>query len=216
MSEPDKKEFSGIVPCGHCRNKSPMEIVHRFSQIRSDEDANGLDHGPVHELLLCPACDAITLRRGYWSEDDPGDANYTVLYPTNGNKMPLGLPASLQKPFEAAAKVKSIDPNAYGVLVGRLLELVCADRGAKGKNLSDKLSNLAERGEIPTKLVDVVKSLRRLRNVAAHATLGELAESDVPLVDDLGKAILEYVYSAPFLAKQAEDRLAQLTKPKKS
>ena len=142
MSEPDQKEFSELIQCDHCHNKSRMELVHRFSQVKYDESYHG-EHGPINELLLCAACDGVILRRGYWDEHDPGDAGYNILYPNTGNKMPLGLPTSLQKPYEAAVKVKSIDPNAYAVLVGRLLELVCVDREATGDTLGEKFSDLA-------------------------------------------------------------------------
>jgi hypothetical protein len=88
--------------------------------------------------------------------------------------------------------------------------MVCEDRSAGGKDLHSKLQDLATKGEIPTKLVGVADSLRNLRNVGAHAVLGELSNAEVPILDDLCKAILEYVYSAPYLAKQAEDRLNSL------
>jgi hypothetical protein len=40
--------------------------------------------------------------------------------------------------------------------------------------------------------------------------LGELTSAELPVLDDLTRAILEYVYSAPFLAREAEERLAKL------
>ena len=67
-----------------------------------------------------------------------------------------------------------------------------------------------ENGEIPAKLVDVAAGIRRLRNIGAHADLGELTEGELPVLDDLTRAILEYVYSAPLLAKEAEKRFARL------
>jgi Domain of unknown function (DUF4145) len=63
--------------------------------------------------------------------------------------------------------------------------------------LNKKLNDLAEKGEIPTKLVEVAHSLRKLRNFGAHASLGELTRDEIPILDDLCRAILEYVYNAP-------------------
>ena len=104
-------------------------------------------------------------------------------------------------------------PRRESVLVE---DFNCARREQGQKSGQLFQEQLAKRGEIPLKLVDVVSNLREFRNVGAHATLGELSATDVPLLDDLAKAILEYVYSAPFLAKRAEDRLSQLTKRKKT
>jgi len=36
-------------------------------------------------------------------------------------KIPLGLPAGIQKEYEAALKVRGISANAYGVLMGGFL-----------------------------------------------------------------------------------------------
>lgn len=92
----------------------------------------------------------------------------------------------------------------------RVLDFVCEDRQASGDTLDKKLKSLAGNGEIPSKLVDVAAGIRKLRNIGAHANLGELTEAELPVLGDLTRAILEYVYSAPSLAAEAEARLASL------
>jgi len=106
--------------------------------------------------------------------------------------------------------VRNIDANAYGVLLGRILELVCQDPNAIGKYLANKLGDLASKGEIPDRLVGVANGLKDLRNVGAHPTLGELTAVELPILDRLCRAILEYVYSAPYIANQAENCFQQL------
>jgi hypothetical protein len=117
------------------------------------------------------------------------------------------LPSKVAKAYEAAGRVKPVDPNAFAVLLGRVLEHVCEDRGAIGETLNERLGDLAQKGEIPRKLADMAHGLRNLRNVGAHATLGELTESEIPILDDLCRAILEYVYSAPALVARVQERL---------
>lgn len=212
---PDDKRFSGTTRCEHCGNSAPMEIVADYSGIRSCDDHPCSDlsweAGNVYELLRCPACDGVTLRSYYWHDMamDPSEIEFKTLYPS-GVDRPVGLPDLLARAFDAAQKVRNIDANAYGVLLGRLLELVCRDRNATGKHLAGKLGDLASKGEIPDKLVGVANGLKDLRNVGAHATLGELSAGEVPILDQLCRAILEYVYSAPFIAQQAETLLQQL------
>jgi hypothetical protein len=63
-----------------------------------------------------------------------------------------GLPVSLEREYAAALRVRSISANAYGVLMGRVLEMVCEDRNAKGNNSFRKLEDLAKKGEIPPKI----------------------------------------------------------------
>jgi hypothetical protein len=199
-----------------------MEIVAKYSEVREETLGHGLSevawqHGPVHEMLQCPACKAVTLRSYHWDDntlDEPLD--FHVLYPVGATNELGGLPDNIARAYEAARRVRTIDPNAYAVLVGRVVELICEDRDAKGKFLSHKLRDLAARGEIPKNLVPVAETLADLRNVGAHSSLGELTAGEVPLLDDLARSILEYVYVAPFVARCANERLQRLIARRKA
>lgn len=210
-----EKQFTQIQRCGHCGNSAPMEIVacHNGVKTYNDYPRSNMswECGTIYELMACPACEAISLRSYYWHDSamDPTDIEFKTLYPGRQDG-PLGLPDIIKRAHDAGQKVRNIDANAYGVLLGRLLELVCADRKAEGDTLNQRLEDLAKKGEIPSKLVGVAKGLKNLRNVGAHATLGELTPAELPILDNLCRAILEYVYSAPFLAKEAEDRWHRL------
>ena len=212
-----EKRFSSPIRCGHCSNLAPSEIVASYGDMRQDifdpPDQPPYEHGEVYELLKCPACGALSLRSYYWHDgymESEADVTYRQLYPSDV-RLPSGLPDSIERAFSAALKVKPIDSNAFGVLIGRVIELVCADRNASGRFLSNKLEDLAKRHEIPEKLVGVATGLSKLRNVGAHAELGELTPEEVPIVEDLCRALLDYVYSAPFLAQKAHDKVEQLT-----
>lgn len=202
------------MKCGHCQNAAPMEIVADASSVRDytdDSSGESWEAGAVYDLIKCPACDNMTLRSYDWHSGymDGSDIEYKVLYPLGG-KVLRGLPRKIEAAYQAAHKVRNIDANAYGVLLGRVLDFVCEDRNASGKTLDQKLKSLAANNEIPSKLVDVAAGIRKLRNIGAHANLGELTAAELPVLDDLTRAILEYVYSAPFLAREAEERLAKL------
>jgi len=196
-----EKQFTPTMKCGHCNNKAPMEIIATANKIETviyKENDLELQEGPVWEVLLCPACLKATLRGGHYFEPDGEDVGYEILYPRT-NESIAELPAAVNSAYEAAIKVRSIDPNAYAVLLGRVLDKVCMDRGAEGKSLSDRLKFLAEKGEIPSRLAEMAQQLRQLRNIGAHAELGDLTEKEIPLLSDLCTAILEYTYHAPAL-----------------
>jgi hypothetical protein len=209
-----EKSFTAPIKCGHCRNVSPMEIGATYSTIRQhDDDASDIvwEEGTAYEIVVCPACERVTFRSGFWHENmDPSEVEYVILYPS-GERALHGLPQKIAKAYQAAQKVRNIDANAYGVLLGRVLEFVCEDRTATGDTLDKKLKSLAGTSEIPPKLVEVAAGLRKLRNIGAHASFGELTEKELPVLDDLTRAILDYVYFAPYLAKEAEGRLARLS-----
>jgi hypothetical protein len=195
-----------------------MEVVASHAVRHEFDLPNGEESGEtilMYELCLCLSCSRICLREidliSY--EDEPPIA---ILYPpATAGGAPRGIPEEVAVAFEAALRVRGIDANAYAVLLGRVLEIVCRNRGAAGNTLAKKLADLSEKKEIPERLVDVANGLRQLRNVGAHADLGELTGAELPVLDNLTRAILEYVYTAPELVKEAEDCLSRLKARKK-
>ena len=216
----NEQRFTEAYQCRHCRNKAPMEIVGGYSGLREYcDERSGItwDAGYVYQIDCCPACSGITLRRYGWHSGsmDPSEIEYEVLYP-GSHEVPRGLPEAVQKAYEAATRVRSIDANAYSVLLGRVLEIVCQDRSAKGDSLAARLRDLSSKGEIPERLSQVADGLRQLRNVGAHPSLGELTAAEVPVLDNLTRAILEYVYTAEVLVQEAENCLNRLKTKKTS
>jgi hypothetical protein len=189
-----------------------MEHVAEYSQTgeyADDKSSLRWEAGAVFELLVCPACQGVTLRRYYYHElRDPEEWPLDVLYP-QAEKVPPGLPVKIEAAYQEAARVKNV-PNAYAVLLGRLLEMVCEDRQAVGNTLARKLDNLAARGEIPGPLAEIAHNLRSLRNIGAHAGPVDLTAGEIPLLDDLCRAVLEYVYSAPHLVERVKKRLDEM------
>ena len=212
------KRFSRALLCRHCGNTTAMEIVAIHAALDNIADENyPVFEGEIFQLLSCPTCRGISLGKYFHSDYLPEEAQETevsvILFPP-GSKSLAALPDKVQRAYRAATKVRSIDPNAYAVLLGRVLEILCEDRNAEGETLFSKLENLGSRGEIPAPLIKMAHSLRQLRNVGAHADLGELTAQEIPFLDDLCRAVLEYVYSAPDLIEKARKRLEEITKKK--
>jgi hypothetical protein len=169
-----EKLLSKILKCGHCGNSAPMEIVVVYNQdITYEDEYERFERNNTFQILFCPTCHEPTIRCIYWDRSmrDDTDLEITILYPPNNNQV-LGLPSNIRAAYEAALSVRKIEPNAYAVLIRRLLEMVCTDRAASGKVLNDKLGDLAKKGEIPPQLVSVAKGLKDFGNVGAHADAG--------------------------------------------
>lgn len=193
-----------------------MTIEATYSRIKTHEDENESmcwEEGDFWETLECPACNQVLLRKGYWHEylSDENVPSYELVYP-NKTEYIRGLPPHLSRAYEASQKVKSIDSNAFAVLLGRVLDLVCIDKNACGDSLFERLKDIANKGIMPQQLADMAHALRQLRNIGAHADLGELTASEVPILEDLSKAILEYVYSAPALVQLVQSKIDELKK----
>lgn len=214
-----EKEYTGIQKCRHCLNNISFEIIERCAVVTGSYEFAPNEHEDIStivELLKCPACSKLSIWLYTWCDmiDDGSDITPEIIYPktSDSDDIPPGLPDNINKALTAAHKVKSIDANAYAVLMGRVLEMICIDRKAKGKYLADQLQDLAEKGEIPNKLVTVAKSLKDLRNIGAHAALGELTREEIPILGSLCNAVLEYVYTAPYLVTQATEHLKKIRK----
>jgi hypothetical protein len=208
-----RPEETRLRYCGHCGWRLEMPVVHVENQVSEHRDEQlAWDEGPVYRLLVCPACNGVLLERlDFHDYLDPVEQELTAttLYPA-APELPKSTPKIVRVEYEAALKARTLDSVAYGIRLGRVLERICEDRGAQGKDLQAKLNELARKGEIPERLNDLAQSLRQLRNAGGHANLGELTESDIPLLDALGRAVLEYVYAAPELVAQAQERYREL------
>jgi hypothetical protein len=207
--------LSEVIECKHCGNISAMEILGTVDDLQFEEDDHGpgYSYGTKYDILKCPAplCKKVTVASYSYHEafEEDDSFPYKFIYPQSSNA-PIGLPDKIGKALMAAEKIKSIDVNAYAILIRRLLELVCIDRKAAGATLAGMLKDLSGKGEIPEKLVKVAAGLKDFGNIGAHAGSGELTEKEIPIVTALCKAILEYVYSAPHLANLAEEKLKSI------
>lgn len=196
------------IRCGSCDKTANQQVVAEYKQtIEGDDEFEGEPYSYVQDWLLrmslCASCDTVNLS----VQDDGGEI--TVLFPKPSSDLE-GLPEDIARAYKAARAVRLIDANAFAVLLGRVLELVCINRKANGDTLFKQLNDLATRGEIPGPLAAMADQLRILRNIGAHATLGELSRGEVPILDDICGAILEYVYSAPHRVDRVAKRIAEL------
>lgn len=146
-------------------------------------------------------------RMGTGTDPDYTDRSYDkILYPCEGES-PMGLPASIHPSWDAAMRVRKIDPNAFAVLLGRVLDAICAEQQAQGDTLYKRIENLADQGKVPQPLKEVAHKLRNLRNFGAHGNLGDLDPKDAPLLESLCRALLMYLYTVPALTRDAQKRL---------
>ena len=141
-------------------------------------------------------------------DDEPGP-KYKILYPQTKAK-DYNLPEKLEKAYIAAQRVKNIDPNAFAVLLGRTLDMICIEKNAHGRTLSDKIKNMSEIGIIPQQISQIALGLKDFRNIGAHADLGELSETEIPIVEELINVVLEYVYAAPAMIDRVRKEIDKL------
>lgn len=123
------------------------------------------------------------------------------------------VPANVLRSFEEALTCHANECYiGAAMLVRRTLEELCADRGAKGKVLADRLKDLRSKVVLPEAMFEALDHLRLLGNDAAHVEAKDydnVGEVEVEVAIDLAKEILKGVYQLDALV----GRLKALKKP---
>lgn len=194
--------------CKKCGQTDHAPTAGNYHSVVENDD--GSSTLTAYDVWICPTCSDITIDK--FIEDSPPNSDgwrtYAVL--PAPDSLLAGLPDSVAAALIEARSISSVNPNAYAMMLGRVLETVCVDRGANGRTLYDKLAVLSQRGELPPRLMDLANRFRDFRNIAAHADLGTLAPEDAPILEPMLEAILEYVYRLPALIDHASRRLNAL------
>ena len=185
-------------PCGHCGFKGPLDHKGEVAIKRgTDETRDGTDYewGKFATVFVCPVCEELTLGTYWWIDLLGEPEDYRRVYPSERDN--TALPDKVRERLETALKVKRIDPASYAVAIRRMLETVTNTEGAAGRDLFHKLDDLARQGRIPQPLAEIGHELRNLGKFGAHDEEIEVEQADVPMIEDLAEAILEYLYRAP-------------------
>jgi hypothetical protein len=188
--------------CPHCGNRAKQEKVH--SQ-QYDGIAWGVDDGDPSEadgtyhVYLCTTCREILVYHQLF------DFEWDLVYPEI--RLDRSVAKRVAKIYDEAIKIKRVSPNSFAVQIRRALEALCIDRGIKPGNLASMLTELSERGEIPTTLSEAGDILRLIGNLGAHADEIDVHPLQVMAIDDFFKSIIEYVYVLPNKIQNFKDML---------
>lgn len=206
-----------IRQCFHCGNKGLMEVLCTNSYVNNNPTFDdlgeivsfGIEQRYSWTLLSCPVCKKLTLDQLY--TDSISNFNfdeYSILYPESSVSFE-GVPQEIRTAFEAALKVKNIDPEISLLALRRALEAICKNKGAEGNNLNEMVQDLIERNILPSQLDDACWIIRRLGNAAAHT--GER------LVDPYGleqtirflKTIINFLYTLPVQMERMKEHITE-------
>lgn len=105
---------------------------------------------------------------------------------------------------------------ATAILVRRTLEEICADRGAKGKDLKDRICDLKTKVILPKELFDAMDELRLLGNDAAHIeakSYEEIGAEELQVAIEFTKEILKGVFQYKGLLTKLQALKKKKTEP---
>ena len=194
-----------VEKCSWCGVRTALNEKASAKVSYSFDEESGWEEVQTWFLYQCVSCNRPTLKE-LWEYPGAEDETLNTLMPA-GTSDEASLPDPVVNAWKAAQAVRHVEPNAFAVLVGRTLEVICREEGAKGKNLVESLRILADSGRIPGTLGEMAQKLRQIRNLGAHAASDEVRQADVPIIQEFADAILEYLYRAPAKIAAVEARL---------
>jgi Domain of unknown function (DUF4145) len=192
------------IRCPHCRHEGSFEAITAF---RSSHDINPYGHSVTWAIRRCPlpACSKIVFATSI------GTGHFifpsaTIDFDSNG--IPSEVLSCME---ESISCFVSGNYRASALMIRRTLEIMCEERGAEGKNLSERLKSLRSKVVLPEELMEGIHHLRILGNDAAHVearAFANVGEEEVDIAVSLAKEILKATYQYSSLV----DRLKSLAK----
>jgi Domain of unknown function (DUF4145) len=126
------------------------------------------------------------------------------------------LPPRLLETLEEAVKCHAAGCyKACALMVRRLLEELCKDKQAEGKDLKDRIAALSSKIVVPQELLSAAHDLRLLGNDAAHVEAKDydaIGKDEAMLAVELAKLLLNGVYQYSILI----DKLKARKKPSRT
>lgn len=111
---------------------------------------------------------------------------------------PSNLPAKILSSLEEAITCHAAGAHrASALMVRRVLEELCADRGAEGRDLKQRIHALSQSVIVPPDLFQAMDELRILGNDAAHIeakAYDNIGKTESDLAIELAKELLKAVY----------------------
>lgn len=209
---PGKQKLS--VPCGEC-DRATRHLVLAVTKTHLQSPDGEVDVWNEHMIVQCQGCLTISFRDESrcsedWDHDREGNV---VIHPTvkhfpnrvagrpvmsNPYHLPHGVYAIY---MEAHACLCAEQPIVTGFGLRAIVEAVCKDKSATGRNLQEKIDALQSMGFITASGKDILHNLRFMGNAAAHEMKNHKPQ-ELNAAFDVIEHLLQTVYVLPVTASQ--------------
>ena len=214
--KPNKFIIDEPHTCFHCGNTGLLKYVGKagWKYELLEENEYGIPEYVElfeHEdwyIFQCPVCHKPVLISEYCVDVSDDPPNIKIEFPTISVSKD-GVPKEIFSAFESAVKTKGIDFSICLLSLRRVLEMICKEKGAKGRGLENKLEYLVENKVLPEMIGDACWIIRRLGNDAAHADKIEVYQNDVEQVIQYLSTIIDYLYAMPYRVSKMKTRIEE-------
>jgi hypothetical protein len=204
------------LPCQTCSGKTTHKALVTVDIRGSEGDHRfSFDWSDDHQIVQCLGCKSLSFRiassnsEGYYpiSEDEYEYGVSERLYPPRiEGRKGLGndtvyLPNRIRQIYDETLTALSVQaPVLAAIGLRALVEAVCQEKDAKGRDLFKKIDSLVEQRVLTPAGATILHKIRALGNAAAHEAKPH-SEKQLALAMDIVEHMLKDVYILP---KQAE------------
>lgn len=203
-----------VHTCFHCGNTGLMNYVGNTYWTYDEVERNALgdviyavqiEHEYWH-VFECPVCHKPVLISEYCFDAQESRPEIKTEYPTIAVSRD-GVPKDIYSAFESAVKTKGIDYSICLLSLRRVLEMICKDKGAEGRDLEKKIDDLIEKKIFPPMIEDACWIIRQMGNDAAHADKIAVYTYDIEQVIGYVATIIDYLYSLPYRVEKMKKKI---------
>jgi len=200
----NKEENNMIFDCPHCLSKVDAKVLAEY-EVPPTEDTDPYKY----YFLVCQICNTVMvglsdyLQFG-WEEYSWSDPER--LWPKPKRNYDFKVPILVHQSIEEAEKCFYARAySACAVMCGRALEAICSEKTSK-KSLYEGLQELKKKKIIDDLIFDWGETLRKERNIGAHASTENITQKDAGDILDFTNAIVDYIYILSEKYKDFQDR----------
>lgn len=199
------------VRCLHCKNETSHESIAKHAT--SGEISDGFQWWTDYEILKCRGCGTVSFLQRSWDESDYfGGNEHTVndvLYPsrTTGRQAIFDdfvnpeIPESVLKIYlEVIAALNNSLPLLAAIGLRAIIEAICQEQKCVGKDLEQRINDLATKGVLAKQQAHILHSHRFLGNIAAHEIVAP-ESLELLAAFDIAETMLKTIYVLPKLHK---------------
>lgn len=200
------------MPCSKCDGKTYHKVLLSVDESGEEHSGDFDFYWAIHyQILQCQGCKTISFRKissnsediAYINESECEHVIYEDLYPLRieGRK---GLeeqihyfPSTVQRIYsETLQALNSRSPILAGIGLRALVETVCIEKAALGKNLLEKIDDLTVKNILTPTSAKILHKIRTLGNAAAHEVKPH-SEKQLALAMSVIEHLLVDVYILP-------------------
>jgi len=210
------KEYE--LPCVRCDGKTWHKAL-----VSVDADGNepswGYQYSENYQVVQCQGCRSLSFRKNEINTEDTIDddegrivcVDHEELFPSRVAGRPKlrqaeHLPYSVRSIYDETHHALCNKQRVLaGIGIRALVETVCKEKEATGRDLEKKIDNLVNVGVLTTDGAEILHSLRILGNKAAHEVKPH-SESTLNTAMDVIEHLLKGVYILPEVAQNLPKR----------